>query len=142
MFQPDIVVRASDRPEVRLVVEVKLDERQADRDRAQLKHYMRATSAPLGLLVTPRVTYVFKETYRDDPDSIHEIARVDTRALVRSRSTANNERELEADVRAWLDTMVRQPGVPQHRGDKQLEQVEDYLLPAMVDAEIGAVGLL
>jgi hypothetical protein len=120
-------------------VEVKSGSTNLDEAARQLQEYMTAVACPLGLLVTPRETHVYQETYSGSADSIRELAVVETPVLIGARDLSTNERELEWAVRRWLETMVRHPGVPQHRAG-EAARVEDYLLPAMVDAEVTVAG--
>ena len=140
VFSPDVIVRANDRPDVRLAIEVKVGQVDLSEAARQLRAYMSAVACPLGLLVTPRETHVYQETWSDGPDSIRELAVVETPVLIGTRGLSEDERELEGAVRQWLETMVRHPGVPQHHaGD--MARLEDHLLPAMVDAEVTVTGL-
>jgi hypothetical protein len=140
VFSPDVIVRANDRPDVRLAIEVKVGQADLDDAARQLRAYMRAVACPLGLLVTPRETHVYQETYSDGSDSIRELAVVETPVLIGARGLSENECELEGAVRRWLETMVRHPGVPLHHVG-EMARVEDHLLPAMVDAEVTVTGL-
>lgn len=139
VFSPNVIVRANDRPDVRLAVEVKASPANLDEAARQLHGYMSAVACPLGLLVTPQQTHVYQETYSDASDSIRELAVVDTPLLLGVRELSGNERDLERTVRRWLEAMVRQPGVPLHRAG-EAARVEDYLLPALVDAEVTVAG--
>ncbi|HYO58046.1 hypothetical protein [Archangium sp.] len=139
VFSPDVIVRANDRPDVRLAVEVKVGQVDLDEVARQLRDYMSAVACPLGLLVTPRQTHVYQETYSDTSDSIREFAVVETPVLIGARGIGENALELERAVRRWLETMVRHPGVPLHRAG-EVARVEDHLLPAMVDAEVTVTG--
>lgn len=138
-FSPDVIVRANDRPEVRLAIEVKVGQIDVEKAARQLRGYMSAVACPLGLLVTPRQTHVYQDTYSDNPNSIRELAVVETPALIGTRAIHENELELEDAVRRWLETMVRHPGVPLHPAG-EVARVEDHLLPAMVDAEVTVTG--
>ncbi|KFA93053.1 hypothetical protein [Archangium violaceum] len=139
VFSPDVIVRANDRPDVRLAVEVTVGQVDLDKAARQLRDYMSAVACPLGLLVTPRKTHVYQETWSDNPDSIRELAVVETPVLIGTRGISENEVELEGAVRRWLETMVRHPGLPRHRVG-EMARVEDHLLPAMVDAEVTVTG--
>jgi hypothetical protein len=139
VFRPDVIVRGTDRPLLRLAVGIKTEKEDLDETARQLRQYMSGEACPLGLLVTPEETHVYQETYSDGPDSIRELAVVETPVLINARGVIDNGPELERAVRRWLETMARQPGVPLHRGG-EAARVEDYLLPAMVDAEVTVVG--
>ena len=140
MLRPDFVVLGIDVPEVRVVVEVRARAFDLSKTEQELKEYMRAVSSPLGLLVTPRWTRVYEDTYRDEPDRICTIAEADTAALIRMRGPVEDERQLEDAVRSWLDYMVRHPGVRLHRKDVALTRVEDYLVPQVVQARVAVTG--
>ncbi|WNG62284.1 hypothetical protein F0U59_52000 [Archangium gephyra] len=105
----------------------------------QLQQYMVGEACPLGLLVTPERAHVYQKTYSDSPDSIRELAVAETPVLLDTRGALENGPELERAVRQWLETLIRQPGVPLHRAG-EAAQLEDHLLPAMVDAEVTVVG--
>ncbi len=139
MFRPDVIVRAIDRPEVRLVVEVKTGRVNLEETAHQLRQYMHAIACSLGLLVTPRQTYVFQETYTDAPDSIREVAVMDTPKLLGVRELADDGPALERAVQRWLEAMARRPW-SSGRGDSELARLEDSLLPALVDAEVTLAG--
>ncbi|WP_143196077.1 hypothetical protein [Archangium sp. Cb G35] len=105
----------------------------------QLQQYMIGEACPLGLLVTPESAHVYQKTCSDAPDSIQELAAAETPVLLDTRGALENGPELERAVRQWLETLIRQPGLPLHRAG-EAARLEDHLLPAMVDAEVTVVG--
>lgn len=139
MFRPDFIVRAIDRPEFRIAVEVKAGRFDVDQAASQLQQYMKAMACPLGLLVTPRETHIYEETYESTPNSVREFAVTDTPSLIGTPGPVESGPELERAVWHWLETMTQHPGLPLHQRD-DLIRVEDRLLPAMVDAEVTATG--
>jgi PD-(D/E)XK nuclease superfamily len=52
-FEPDIIVTGPEPAEIALVAEVKTSSRSIDDSERQLKNYMAAVSAPVGLLIAP-----------------------------------------------------------------------------------------
>lgn len=139
VFRPDVIVRGTDRPQPRLAVGIRTRGDDLDQAARQLRQYMVGEACPLGLLVTPERTRVYQKTYSDTPDSIRELAVVETPVLLDTRGVLENGPELERAVRQWLETLIRQPGVPVHRAG-EAARLEDHLLPAMVEAEVAVVG--
>lgn len=136
---PDFIVRAIERPEFRLVAEVKSGSFDREDVTRRLRRYMEANACPLGLLVTPQKTHVYQDTWSKPPDSIRELAVVDTHELLGARRSLENERELVEAVREWLEAMCRAPGVPRHHTG-EIAQLETHLAPALVEAELLRVG--
>ncbi len=124
VFRPDVIVRGTDRPSPRLAVGIRSQRDDLEQVARQLQQYMVGEACPLGLLVTP---------------SIRELAAAETPVLLDTRGALENGPELERAVRQWLETLIRQPGIPLHRAG-EAARLEDHLLPAMVDAEVTVVG--
>jgi hypothetical protein len=139
VFRPDVIVRGTDRPLPRLAVGIRTRREDLTQAARQLRQYMVGEACPLGLLVTPERTHVYQKTYSDTPDSIQELAVVETPGLLDTRGVLENGPELESAVRRWLEALVRHPGVAPHRAG-EAARVEMHLLPAMVDAEVTVVG--
>ncbi len=139
VFRPDVIVRGTDRPLLRLAVGIRPRGEDMDQTARQLWHYMAGEACPLGLLVTPERTHVYQKAYSDTPDCIRELAVVETPVLLDTRGVLENGPALESAVRQWLETLVQHPGVPLHR-EGEAARVEDHLLPALVDAEVTVVG--
>jgi hypothetical protein len=139
MFRPDVIVQGTDRPQLRLAVEINTERAHLDESARQLRQYMSDEACPLGLLVTPKETHVYQETWSDTPDSIRELAIVETPVLIHARGIIEDGPALERAVRQWLETMARHPGIPLHHTG-EAARVEDYLLPALVDAEVWVTG--
>jgi hypothetical protein len=139
VFRPDVIVRGTDRPLPRLAVGIRTRREDLTQAARQLRQYMVGEACPLGLLVTPERTHVYQKTYSDTPDSIQELAVVETPGLLDTRGVLENGPELESAVRRWLEALVRHPGVAPHRVG-EAARVEMHLLPAMVDAEVTVVG--
>lgn len=139
VFRPDVVVRGTDLPLLRLAVGIRTRGDDLAQAARQLRQYMVGEACPLGLLVTPERTHVYQKTYSDTPDFIQELAAVETPVLLDTRGAVENGPELERAVRQWLETLVRHPGVPVHLAG-EAARIEDHLLPAMVDAEVTVVG--
>jgi hypothetical protein len=60
---PDIIVTGEDTPRIFLVAEAKLRSTIRKEDESQLKSYMLQMRCPVGLLVTPEIIEVFRDTY-------------------------------------------------------------------------------
>lgn len=138
-FQPDFVVRAADRPETRIAVEIKAGHFDLEEAVHQLREYMQDTACPLGLLVTPRETQAYQEELAESPVSIHKLASVETQVLLGVAHPIEGERELGEAVRQWLENLCRAPHRPRRRNG-ELGRLERSLLPAMLDAQVAQVG--
>jgi len=139
VFRPDVIVRGTDRPLLRLAVGIRTRTDDLDQAAQQLWRYMAGEACPLGLLVTPEWTHVYQKTYSDTPEAIQELAVVETPVLLDTHGVLENGPLLESAVRGWLETLVRHPGLPLHRAG-EAARIEDHLLPALVDAEVTVVG--
>lgn len=139
VFRPDVIVQGVDRPQLRLAVEIRRNEVHMEEASRRLRHYMHEEACPLGLLVTPEWTRFYRETYSDAPDSIRELAVVETSRLLHVSRTIVDDSDLERTVLKWLKTMLRQSGSASHR-KQPVSWVEEQLLPALVDAEVMVAG--
>jgi hypothetical protein len=139
-FRPDFIVRDADLPRFRVVVEVKGGRSDPNRAARQLHEYMRAYACPLGLLVTPRETHLYEESYLDEPESIRESLVVDTVALLESQGVIERERDLEDAVQQWLEGVARRMQVRPRPSDERVAQVEQRLLPALVGGEVATAA--
>jgi hypothetical protein len=139
VFRPEVVVRGTDRPLMRLAVGIKTREDDLDEAARQLGRYMTGEACPLGMLVTPEKTHVYERTWSAPPESIEELAVVETPVLINARAVIEDSRELEQAVRQWLETLARNPGVPLHH-EGEAARVEERLFPALVEAVVTAVG--
>jgi hypothetical protein len=139
MLLPDMVVQGTDVPRFRLVVSIKMSKDGLDEATRQLGEYMTGEACPLGLLVTPKETHVYRRIWSDSLDAIEEFATVETPLLLNTRGIIENRLELERAVRQWLETLVRNPQVSLHR-EGEAARVEEELLPSLVDAVVTVVG--
>jgi hypothetical protein len=129
----DLIVLAPDLPELRLIVEIKLgrfDQRAAI---AQLASYMARSNCSLGLMVTREHTWLLRDTYEGE-DSIREVAVYDTAVLLGTAEVPDNERELEALVGQWLDTLTS--GSAASVAKEVRLDVARYLLPAVTEGRV------
>lgn len=138
-FRPDIIVQGTDRPQLRLAVELTLGSAPLGEAARKLRQYMRDEACPLGLLITPEEAHVYQDTYSATSESIREIAVVKTPMLLRTTQALASGPELERAVLGWLEALTRHLG-----GSRPLEgevaRVEERLFPALVDAEVMVAG--
>jgi hypothetical protein len=138
---PDIVVTRPDSPEVLLAVEVKSGVADIGSWEAQLKAYMVHTSCPVGMLVTPEQTRIYRNRYTDyEPQSVAMIGACATSELLGSIPPASSltDSYLERRVEDWLESL---------RGDADRawpssvrEAIESSILPEVIGGDVRAAG--
>ncbi|WP_052553902.1 hypothetical protein [Enhygromyxa salina] len=130
----DLIVLARDLPELRLIVEIKRGGH-FDRPAAiqQLASYMARSNCPLGLMVTPRQTWMLRDTYEGE-DSIREVAVYDTAVLLGVAEIPDNENDLEMLVGSWLDGLTS--GSAASVAKEVRPDVARYLLPAVAEGRV------
>ena len=132
----DLLVLAPDRPDVALVAEVKAREvRDPAAAEQQLKTYMIDRGCPVGLLVTPRLTWIYRDSYRDfSPTSIERVAELRTSDLFASPSFEGPE--LERQLFDWLERLAASWTAALPVDDPAKATVVEHLVPAVVEGRV------
>lgn len=136
MSVADVTVLAPDRPELVLVAEVKAHEIE---DRApleeDLKRYMLDRHCAVALLVTPKTTWVYRDSYRDyTQGSVELVAETATDNLLPSPSA--DGRELERQVFDWLERLAVSWPMALPSDAKAKAIVVEHIVPAVVDGRV------
>lgn len=136
-MRPDMVVFASDRPEVSLVVEVKASSGAASEHLEQLKVYMLARRCPVGLLVTPDTTFVLRDTYVDiSAAAVAPVAEIPTTALLGPQAAVGNGEGLERLVFEWLERLAASWATAVPHNVEAAAAVTEYLVPAVAEGRV------
>jgi hypothetical protein len=143
MSNADLIVMASDRPDVTLVAEVKMMFSNLPKVEAQLRAYMLDRRCPTALLVTPKTARIYRDTFKNfTPDSIVLAGEFGTRELLGLAIEPTSGPELESAVRAWLERLAAAwPSAIPASGPARGPVVE-YLVPAVSEGRVmsGSVG--
>ena len=119
---------------MRLIVEVKRRGESIDKSSVeQLGSFMTRNNCPLGLLVTPDQTWLFRNTYEIE-DAIEEIAQFDTPTLLGVSETPDSEAELEQLVGRWLESLTS--GSTANVQEQVAHDVARYLLPEVTEGRV------
>jgi hypothetical protein len=129
----DLIVLAPDLPELRLIVEIKHGQFDQQAAISRLAAYMARSNCALGLMVTPKNTWLLRDTYEGE-DSIREVAVYDTALLLGVSEIPDDERDLEALVGRWLDTLTS--GSAADVAKEVRHDVARYLLPAVTEGRV------
>jgi hypothetical protein len=148
VFEPDIIVTDPDYLDIALVVEVKLHSRGLDGGEAQLKHYMFGMRCPVGMLITPRVLRIYRDTFSEySESSIERVGEFDIADLLDAEgirpaeeaARAAAEFRFASDVQTWLERLAAGSNLaalpPALRA-----AIEDHVLPALSQGEVRAAG--
>lgn len=138
-FQPDIIVSGPEPSEISMVVEVKTFSRSIDDAERQLKSYMAAVRAPVGLLVTPEQLRIYRDRYLpSSDDSIAKVGEFNLENLLvfeESGSAKADALGFERQVQSWLETLSTDSGI----GDLPSElrkAAEMYIIPALTHGSV------
>jgi hypothetical protein len=134
---PDIVVTKRDSPEIVLAVEVKAGSVPAHLAEAQLKDYMAHQSCPLGMLVTPELTFFFRNLFTGyGAETIRKVGECRTQELL--LRLPNTEADLELRVEQWLESVTSSGSRPWPAS--AAEAIESLVLPAVMSGVVRATG--
>lgn len=146
-FSPDIIVTGEDTPRILLAAEVKLSRPTNKDDETRLRIYMLQMRCPIGLLVTPDVIEVFRDTYTEHSEnSVKRVASFSSPKAWNNFKAAHQDRpqaslRFEEAVRSWLEELGSSPSPhlsefpPQTR-----EALSDYVLPALTQGAVRLTG--
>ena len=146
-FSPDIIVTGEDTPRILLAVEVKLSRPNGKDDETRLKTYMLQMRCPIGLLVTPDVVEVFRDTYTAHTEnSVERVASFPSPDTWQNFKAAHQGEphaglRFEEAVRSWLEGLGTSP-FPQlsEFPPRTREALRDYVLPALTEGVVRSTG--
>lgn len=147
----DILVTASDSPQILLAIEVKIAVRDLAEAASPLKRYMVGMGVPAGLLVTANRIVIYRNYYlSESEDSVKQTKVIDlpkfdprlSRYLTPPSETDNQkpaERALifEENVQSWLEHL-RLPESSHDLPSELKEAFGDYVLPVLNQGVIRA----
>jgi hypothetical protein len=137
MFQPDIIVLAPDAPDVMLVAELKWGKIDTTAAERQLRAYMLDNRCHLALLVTPSITWMYRDTLRDFSDaSIQRLGEFSTSEILGLAQPATTEGELFQAVREWLERLAATSYVAGASADSSRKPVLEHVVPAVADGRV------
>jgi hypothetical protein len=146
-FSPDIIVTGEDTPRILLAAEVKLSRPIRKEDESRLKTYMLQMRCPIGLLITPDVIEVFRDTYTaHSENSVEQVASFPSPEAWQNFKASHQDEphaglRFEETVRFWLERLGTSPSPhlsefpPQTR-----EALSDYVLPALTQGAVRSTG--
>jgi hypothetical protein len=140
-FKPDIIVTGPDSSDIALVVEVKTSIRNLESSERQLKEFMTAMSCPVGLLVTPRRLWLYRNRYLGtSEDSIVRIGEFDVHDVLNFEPSGVGRKsgfQFEQLVQAWLEGLSTEAGLRELSADLR-RAAEWYIVPAISQGTIRA----
>lgn len=141
-FEPDILV-ADAQGALTLVVETKLAPPSvADLER-QLTRYMFGMRCPVGMLITPELVRVYRDTYRERSEGgIERIAEFVAPAWLVGRvppspDKADQAARFEQAVQSWIEALGQGAGLDELAIDAQ-RALEDHVLPLVRGGQVRA----
>ncbi len=143
MANSDVIVLAPDRPDVTLVAAVKMTVANLPEAERQLKAYMLDRRCPTALLVTPRTTRIYRDTYKDfTAQSITMAGEFGTRELLGLATEPLSGPELESAVRAWLERLAASWPTALPEAELERKPVVEHLVPAVSEGRVmsGSLG--
>ena len=148
---PDIIVTGEDTPRIFLVAEAKLRSTIRKEDESQLKSYMLQMRCPVGLLVTPEIIEVFRDTYT--AHSENSVERVGSFPAPKDWSVfrvphhgsaakdLNLEFRFESAVKYWLEQLGASPSFYMKEFPKETrDALVDYVVPALAQGIVRSSG--
>jgi hypothetical protein len=148
-FSPDIIVTGEDTPGILLAAEAKLSRSGRKEDESQLKTYMLHMRCPIGLLVTPDVIEVFRDTYtahsEKSVEHVASFAAPKTWDIFKVSDHGSIELQLalrfEEAVKSWLEQLGTSPSAYLNESPKETrEALTDYILPALTQGVVRSTG--
>jgi hypothetical protein len=132
----DVLVLAPDRPDVGLVAEVKARDLSDPAEvEQQLKRYMLDRRCPVGLLVTPNTTWIYRDSFRDYSEgSIERVAELRTADLFGSPAFVGPE--LERQLFDWLERLAASWPAALPAADPAKAAVVEYIVPVVVEGRV------
>jgi hypothetical protein len=146
-FSPDIIVTGEDTPRILLAAEVKLTRPTSKEDETRLKTYMLQMRCPIGLLITPDVIEVFRDTYTAHSEkSVEHVASFPSPKSLQNfkadhQGEPHPELRFEESVRAWLEQLGSSPSpFLSEFPPKTREALSYYVLPALTQGVVRSTG--
>jgi hypothetical protein len=137
-FEPDTIVTGPEPAEIALVAEVKTSSRSIDDSERQLKNYMAAVSAPVGLLITPENLRIYRDQYLPSDDSVIRVGKFNVKDVFQfanSGDAAADALGFERQVQSWLETLPTESGLEQLTLELR-RAVQMYIVPALTQGSV------
>jgi hypothetical protein len=147
-FSPDIIVTGEDTPGILLAAEARLSRSGRKEDESQLKTYMLDMRCPIGLLVTPDVIEVFRDTYTAHSEkSVEHVASFASpktwkifKGPLRNPIKSILAFRFEEAVKSWLEQLATSPTAYLNESKETREALTDYILPALAQGVVRSTG--
>ncbi len=146
-FSPDIIVTGEDTPRILLAAEAKLSRPISKEDETRLKTYMLQMRCPIGLLITPDVVEVFRDTYTAHSEiSVVRVASFPSPNSWQNFKSSHQgeprpELRFEQAVKSWLEELASIPSIFLSQSPKETrEALSDYVLPALTQGVVRSTG--
>ncbi|MCU0694563.1 MAG: hypothetical protein MUF54_24550 [Polyangiaceae bacterium] len=133
----DLIVLAPDRPDVTLLVEVKVGAVDMPRVEKSIKEYMLLRRCGLALVVTPASTWLYRDTFRDfSEESIEVVGQYPTAEFFNTPDVPDSGSELERVVRDWLTQLASNWPVSLPAAETSRKTVVEHIVPAVVEGRV------
>ncbi len=137
MNAADLIVLAPDRPDVTLLVEVKVGAVNMPEVEKSVKEHMLFRRCGLALVVTPVSTWLYRDTFKDFSEaSIEVVGQYPTTEFFNTADVPATEPDLERVVRDWLTQLASNwpAGLP--TAETSRIPVVEHLVPAVVEGRV------
>jgi hypothetical protein len=137
-FYPDIVVTEPGSSHALLVVEAKVGKTTAASE-SQLRHYMWEMSCPVGLLVSPREIFLYRNLFTGySDDSVERVGTFPAPSSWREFSGRDSEVEFERRVQKWLERLTSER--PTDLSREAADALQQLVIPGLLHGDIHASG--
>jgi hypothetical protein len=143
MNAADLIVMAPDRPDVTLLVEVKVGAVDMVQVAKAIKEYMLLRRCALALVVTPESTWLYRDTFKDfSEQSIEVVGQYPTAEFFNTADVPANGPALERVVRDWLTQLASNWPASLPVADTSRKSVVEHIVPAVVEGRVlsGSLG--
>ena len=143
MNAADLIVMAPDRPDVTLLVEVKVGAVNMPQVEKSIKEYMLLRRCGLALFVTPTSTRLYRDTFRDySEQSIEVVGEYPTADFFNAPDVPASGPELERVVRDWLTRLASNWPAAVPEAEASRKSVVEHIVPAVVEGRVlsGSLG--
>jgi hypothetical protein len=140
-FQADIIVMAREVPDVTLVAQVKKGPFDEEAE-AHLKEYMLRRKCSLAMLVTPKRTKIYRDTFADfTPASITLVGEYTTNEVLGVDEVPEDERGLHDAVQGWLERLAASWPSALPTSPAARESVIQYVVPGVAEGRVSSGSL-
>lgn len=137
-FHPDIIVTEQGSSHALVIVEVKVGQATPGSE-SQLKHYMREMSCPVGLLVSPREIFLYRNMFNGySDDSIERVGAFAAPSDWSELAGRGSEIDFERRVQRWLEGLRNERSTDLRH--EAADAIEQFVVPGLLQGDIHAAG--